>query len=169
MFLRKRNLLLAGVLATSMTAAAQKAPQKYLAKYRPIAVNLSKETGVPASVILGVAMLESGLGTSKNARLLRNHFGIVGKNNLAKRGHTYRSVYREFATDTASYRQFVKVLQKKKWYASMQGNEDYQLWLKKMIASHYSSAGHVWVERVTRMIRTYKLYELDDEIKLAKR
>jgi uncharacterized FlgJ-related protein len=119
-------------------------------------------------VILGVAMLESGSGTSKNAKLLRNHFGIVGRNNLAKRGETYRSVYREYETDTASYRSFVKLILKRKWYPAMKGNEDYNAWLDKLIHSNYSSAGNVWVSRVRSMIRKYKLYELDDELKLAK-
>lgn len=164
----KRNLLLSGLLVSGLVASAQKGPQKYLQQYEPIAVNLMKESGVPASVILGVAMLESGMGTSKNARLLRNHFGIVGKNNLAKKGGTYRSVYREFASDTASYRQFVKLVMKRRWYTAMKGNEDYNAWLAKLIGSGYSSAGQVWVNRVTGMIRKYKLYELDDELKLAK-
>ncbi|WP_343701014.1 glucosaminidase domain-containing protein [Chitinophaga sp.] len=169
MFLvKRRNLLLSGLLVSGLAASAQKTPQKYLAQFEPVAVNLMKETGVPASVILGVAMLESGMGTSKNARLLRNHFGIVGKNNLAKRGGTYRSVYREFASDTASYRQFVKLVMKRRWYAGMKGNDDYSAWLAKLIQSGYSSAGQIWVNRVSGMIRRYKLYELDDELKLAK-
>lgn len=169
MFLvKKRNLLLSGLLVSSLASAAQKTPKKYLQQYEPIAVNLMKESGVPASVILGVAMLESGMGTSKNARLLRNHFGIVGKNNLAKNGGTYRSVYREFASDSVSYRQFVKLVQKRKWYPGMKGSDDYQAWLKKLIQSGYSTAGQVWINRVSAVIRRYKLYELDDELKLAK-
>ncbi|RPE12987.1 muramidase [Chitinophaga lutea] len=169
MFLvKKRNLLLSGLLVSGLAASAQKTPKKYLQQYEPIAVNLMKETGVPASVILGVAMLESGMGTSRNARLLKNHFGIVGKNSLAKKGGTYRSVYREFASDSASYRQFVKLIMKRRWYADLKGNEDYKAWLGKLIHSGYSSAGQVWVNRVSGMIRRYKLYELDDELKLAK-
>lgn len=168
MFLSKRKLLLGGMLITSLSVSAQKTPQKYLEKFSPVAVSLSQETGVPASIILGIAMLESGSGTSKNARLLRNHFGIVGKNNLAKRGFTYRSMYREYTTDTASYRHFTKVVMKKKWFATMKGSDDYEQWLNKLIRSGYSTAGQVWVSRVRSMIKKYKLYELDDAMKLAK-
>lgn len=167
---RKRRLLLAGILATSLVASAQKpiTPKKYIQKFEPVAVDLMKETGVPASVILGIAMLESGMGSSRNARLLRNHFGIVGRNNLAKRGETYRSRYREFASDTASYRFFVRLVTKKKWFNGMKGNEDYNEWLKKLNHSGYSTAGQVWITRVTAMIKRYKLYELDDDLNLAK-
>lgn len=163
-----RQVMLSGLLASSLVSVAQKAPKKYLKQYEPVAVNLMRETGIPASVILGVAMLESGSGTSRNAKLLRNHFGIVGKNNLAKRGETYRSQYREYQTDTASYRHFVKLIQKRKWYPGMKGNEDYNAWIAKLNASGYSTAEHVWVSRVTAMIKRYKLYELDDELNLAK-
>lgn len=163
-----RQVMLSGLLASSLVSVAQKAPKKYLKEYEPVAVNLMKETGIPASVILGVAMLESGAGTSRNAKLLRNHFGIVGRNNLAKRGETYRSKYREYQTDTASYRHFVKLIQKRRWYPGMKGNEDYNAWIAKLNASGYSTAEHVWVSRVTAMIKRYKLYELDDELNLAK-
>ncbi|MGN6511043.1 MAG: glucosaminidase domain-containing protein [Chitinophaga sp.] len=169
MFSKKKNLLVSGLLFTTMAASAQKAPKIYLKKFTPVAVSLMKETGVPASVILGIAMLESGNGTSKNARLLKNHFGIVGRNNLAKRGETYRSVYREFPSDTASYRSFVKIVLKRKWYPALKGNTDYSIWLEKLIQSNYSSAGNVWISRVKSMIKTYKLYELDGELNLAKR
>lgn len=163
-----KQMMLSGLLASSLVSVAQKAPKKYLKQYEPVAVNLMKETGIPASVILGVAMLESGAGTSRNAKLLRNHFGIVGKNNLAKRGETYRSKYREYQTDTASYRHFVKLILKRKWYPGMKGNEDYNVWIAKLNSSGYSTAEHVWVKRVTAMIKRYKLYELDDELNLAK-
>lgn len=169
MFLTKRKLLLGGMLISSLTVSAQKAPKKYIEQFSPVAVTLSQETGVPASVILGIAMLESGMGTSKNARLLKNHFGIVGKNNLAKRGFSYRSMYREYTSDSASYRHFTKVVMKKKWFATMKGNDDYNQWLDKLIRSGYSTAGQVWVSRVKSMIKKYKLYELDDAMNLAKR
>lgn len=168
MFLTSKKVLLGGMLISSLTASAQRTPKKYIEQFKPVAVSLSQETGVPASVILGIAMLESGMGTSKNARLLKNHFGIVGKNNLARRGYTYRSMYREYASDSASYRHFTKVVMKKKWYAAMKGNDDYDQWLDRLIRSGYSTAGQVWVGRVRSMIKKYKLYELDDAMKLAK-
>ncbi|QEH39487.1 glucosaminidase domain-containing protein [Chitinophaga sp. XS-30] len=166
----KKQLLLSGILVTTMAASSQQTQtlKKYRQKFEPVAVNLMKETGVPASIILGVAMLESGLGTSKNARLLRNHFGIVGKNNLAKRGETYRSVYREFESDTASYRYFARLVTRKRWFTAMKGNDDYGEWLKKLIQSNYSTAGQVWIDRVTAVIKHNKLYELDGDLKLAK-
>ncbi|PUZ22065.1 Flagellum-specific peptidoglycan hydrolase FlgJ [Chitinophaga costaii] len=150
------------------TAQAQHYTAKsYLHEYTPVAQQLMKESGIPASIILGVAMLESGMGNSKNARLLHNHFGIVGRNELHKKG-TYHSKYKEYANATASYNSFVKTLQRKKWFRSMKGTSDYTLWLKHMHAGKYSAAGNVWVTRVTAIITRYKLHALDADMTLVK-
>ena len=61
------------------------AQTKYVKLFKPYADSLSKEYGIPAAVMLGVAILESGSGTSKNAKALNNHFGIVGKKDLYPR------------------------------------------------------------------------------------
>ncbi|RFS23831.1 hypothetical protein DVR12_08030 [Chitinophaga silvatica] len=140
---------------------AQQSTNNYLSKFSPVSVNLMQETGIPASVILGVAMLESGTGTSRNAKLLHNHFGIVGKNNLHEIKPGQRSVYKQYANDVASYEHFVAVLAKKKWFGEMKGNPEFSTWLKKMNTSGYSSAGHEWIRRVTNIINKYKLYKLD--------
>lgn len=150
-------------LLTVGSAHAQSS--SYVKKYESTAVDLMNKKGIPASVILGVAMLESGMGTSKNARLLHNHFGIVGRNKLHKqKGKTYRSKYREFESAEASYQYFVNLITKKSWYAKVKGKPGYQLWLKYMNNGGYSSAGQEWVKRVTAMIKRYKLYKLDKQM-----
>ena len=153
----------------AQTSHAQQYKKRYLDKYEDYAIDLMNETGIPASVILGVGMLESGMGTSKNARLLHNHFGIVGRNTLAKRHATYRSKYKEYPTDTASYRHFVKILARKRWYSQLKGKPEYALWLKHMNHTGYSTAGQEWIRRVTNLIKRYKLYKLDAQMEFAKR
>ena len=93
MFCRGWFCALLGILLfISNTAFSQRYATNYVNKYKPVAIRIMNETGIPASVILGVAMLESGMGTSKNAKLLYNHFGIVGRNSLhKKKGVAYRS------------------------------------------------------------------------------
>lgn len=165
----RRNLLIGGLCVSSLFAHAQvRTGKAYIKEYSPVAVSLMQETGIPASVIMGVAMLESAMGTSRNAKMLKNHFGIVGKNNLAKRHATYRSKYKEYKSVADSYEHFTRVIAKKKWFAQLKGTTDTAAWLKKMSHSGYSSAGDIWITRVSGMIKRYKLYELDDDLKLAK-
>lgn len=155
-------------LLPGQTTHAQQFKKRYLDKFETVAVKLMNETGIPASVILGVGMLESGMGTSRNARLLHNHFGIVGRNSLAKKHPTYRSKYKEYKTDTASYEHFVKLLARKKWYSQLKGKPEYAVWLDHMNRSGYSTAGHEWIRRVTNTIKRYKLYKLDAQMDFAK-
>jgi Bax protein len=153
------------ILFAGNTAFAQRSVTRYVDGHKETAVKLMNETGIPASVILGVAMLESGSGTSKNARLLHNHFGIVGKNKLHKiKGATYRSKYKEFESDADSYTYFVKMLARKKWFSKVKGKPEYKLWLANMNRGGYSSAGQEWVKRVTSLITKHKLYKLDEQM-----
>jgi flagellum-specific peptidoglycan hydrolase FlgJ len=157
--------MLGMLLLLGNVAFSQRYATNYVNKYKPIAIRIMNETGIPASVIMGVAMLESGMGTSKNAKFLHNHFGIVGRNNLhKKKGVTYRSRYREFDSPEASFDYFAGLVKKKKWFPAMKGNVEYKLWLKHMNHGGYSSAGHEWVTRVTSMISRYKLYKLDEQM-----
>ena len=159
----QRQVWLCAVLILLMLSNAGFAqqPKSYMKKFKPVSVELMQETGIPASVILGVAMLESGTGTSRNAKLLHNHFGIVGRNNLSKIKPGAHSVYKQYVTDVASYEHFVELLTSKKWFGEMKGNPEFSVWLKKMNHSGYSTAGHEWIRRVTNIINRYKLYKLD--------
>jgi flagellum-specific peptidoglycan hydrolase FlgJ len=124
-------------------------------KYRTVADSLGKEYGIPPSIILGVAILESGSGTSRNAKLLNNHFGIVGKNNLAKQG--LKSRYKQYSNVVASYVDFCKVLKKKKYYKKLKGNKDYKLWVDAISKAGYSEVPDEWKKRVLATIRKNKL------------
>lgn len=162
-FLRGKGWLCAVflLLMLSNVGFAQQSTNSYLKKFKPVSVELMQETGIPASVILGVAMLESGTGTSRNARLLHNHFGIVGSNNMSKIKPGHRSRYKQYLSDLASYEHFVQLLAQKRWFTQLKGNPGYAVWLKHMNHSGYSSAGHEWIKRVTSIINRYKLYKLD--------
>ncbi len=141
--------------------AQQETASAYIKTYAPYAQKLAIETGIPASVILGVAIIESGHGSSINARLLNNHFGIVGPNNLEKRKIAYKSVYKSYSSIEESYKHFCRVIGRKKFYSQLKGSNDYKLWLLKMNAYHYSSAGLIWVQKIQHTIEIHKLYKYD--------
>jgi PBP1b-binding outer membrane lipoprotein LpoB len=48
----------------------------YIEKYRDLAVNEMKRTGIPASITLAQGMIESDFGRSTLSREANNHFGI---------------------------------------------------------------------------------------------
>src|SRR6202012_48508 len=88
----RKGLLVATLIILVLPAFSQ---SKYIRKYRPLADSLASESDIPAAIILGVAVIESGSGTSRNCRLLNNHFGIVGKNIVFKT-HGVRTKYKQY-------------------------------------------------------------------------
>lgn len=84
-----------------------KAQNSYIKENKDMAATLSKEYGIPSSIILAVAFVESGGGTSKNSKALNNHFGIVGKNTVNS------SKYKSFNSVKESYRAFCELLSEK--------------------------------------------------------
>ena len=87
----------------------------YVKKWQPLAEHLREDYGIPVAVILGIAIHESGSGTSKHAKLLNNHFGIKGKNKLLKE-KGIRSAYKQYDNVEECYEHFCKIIKKKKFY-----------------------------------------------------
>ncbi|HMR19663.1 MAG TPA: glucosaminidase domain-containing protein, partial [Sphingobacterium sp.] len=84
------SLLLFSLTSITLSFGQQRlTPHNYIDRYKSIAQQLMQESGVPASVILAVAIHESAYGNSRIARHLNNHFGIKGKNQST----TIRSAY----------------------------------------------------------------------------
>lgn len=147
---------LLAVFGLMLASVAGAQSPKYLARYKPLADSLAAEYEIPASVILGIAITESGGGTSRNCKLLNNHFGIVGKNDLWKT-KKIRSRYKQYPDATASYVDFCKKVKKKKYYKHLKGKTDYTLWLDAMSKSGYSEAPAIWKSRVISVIKKNKL------------
>jgi len=148
-----RKTLIILLLLASQFAFAQ---SKYIRQFKPLADSLSKEYKIPTAVILGVAIIESGAGTSRNSKLLHNHFGIVGKNDLLKT-NGIKSRYKQFKSAADSYHAFCKLLKKRKYYDKLKGNMNYHLWLDAMSKHGYSEDPEGWKQKITAAIRKSKL------------
>jgi len=129
------------------------AQTKYIDKYRPIADSLSKLYGMPASLILGIAIIESGAGKSRNAILLNNHFGIIGKNSLYKLKGKKKSRYKQYPNATESYIAFAKHLTTRKFYNRLKGKMNAVLWVDAISKDNYSEMPKVWKQRVLLSIK----------------
>ena len=78
----KRNIYLLLLLTIPFNLFAQSQAQvtlDYIKKYKGIAISEMKRTGIPASITLAQAIVESGSGESKLAKEANNHFGIKCK------------------------------------------------------------------------------------------
>ena len=158
-FLKNGLTSLAGVLLLSsvLTAAAQ---SRYIRTYQPIADSLSGVYGIPTSVMLGIAIIESGAGSSRNCKLLNNHFGIKGKNDLLKT-KGIKSAYKQFPDGRSCYIAFSKLITKKKFYPKLKGNMDHKAWLEAISRAGYSTVPDEWKRNITAAIRKHNLTEYD--------
>jgi Bax protein len=149
--LRLLMLVLLSVIFNSSFAQT-----KFVKRFRPLADSLSTEYGIPASVILGISILESSSGTSRNCKLLNNYFGIVGKNKLLKT-KGIKTRYKQYHNATASFIDFCHIIKKKKFYKILKGNMNYKLWVDAISKKGYSEIPDIWKERVLTTIRKNKL------------
>ena len=85
-------LVIAMLLLTLSVKSQILTPITYIEKYDSLATNLMNEHGIPASIILGISMLESGYGNSKLSTNKNNYFGV-------RTGKYYKDVWKEFPSD----------------------------------------------------------------------
>lgn len=155
------TLIVVIVLLFRMIAICQDNTAKYIDKHKVLAINLMQEYSIPASVILGVAVVESGAGTSALSRKFHNHFGITGKNFNALTKLGRRSHYKEYTSDSASYRHFCDVVVRKPFYSSLRSNPDPIQWVKALRKAGYATAAVTWEKRVNIAIMKLNLIEID--------
>ncbi len=148
-----RLLLFLLLFSSFHTLSAQ---SKYVRKYSGLADSLQEVYGIPAAVILGIAIIESSSGTSRNCRLLHNHFGIVGRNNLLKK-KGIKTRYKQYPNDSSSYFDFCRLMTTKRFYSKLKGNMDYKLWIDAISKTRYSEVPALWKQRVLSAIRKNKL------------
>ncbi len=146
---------------------AQNAAKAYIDRFDSLAIEVYTIYGIPASLVLGIALQESAAGTSNLCRMNHNHFGVKSRVKSSKTKSGYASVYRKFDSDEAAYLHFGEMISRKKYYAELKCNMDYMKWLKAMKAARYATSSQ-WVSHVDKMIKRYDLtcYDLPETEKV---
>lgn len=134
--------------------------EAYISSNKESAVNAMQTYGIPASIILAVAMHESANGTSKVAQHLNNHFGIKGPNN----SQTINSSYKEYESIEESYDDFIHYLQGKKQFRSLFDRYsafDYTNWAYGIMHGGYAQS-KTWANQVINLIKKHQLFRFDE-------
>ncbi len=151
----------------------------YINLYKSIAVAEMMRTGIPASIKLAQAMLESNCGKSELACKANNHFGIKcggdWNGNFFKKedddfedGKLVKSCFREFSSVYDSYiahSDFLTDPAKADRYGSLFELEttDFKGWAKGIAQAGYATDPQ-YANRLVDIIEKYELYRLDTEI-----
>lgn len=148
---------------------------RYISQYHSIAEQESFRTGIPASIILAQAILESGFGNSNLCKKSNNHFGVKWKNtndgdyvlalddDYDKDGRRRASRFVKYTSAKESFWHHSQVLSKRKHYKPLfkYSRTDYVNWAYGLKRCGYSTSQDYGTELI-KIIRCYKLYLYDN-------
>lgn len=138
------RLLMIFVLFFSLKISAQ---NSYINQYKSLATELSQEFGIPTTVILSIAYMETGGGTSSACKILNNHFGMTGKNDINS------SRFKSFNDSKASYRAFCEWVSKRKFYGRLKGSQNHNDWFVAIASSGYSTKPAEWKQKLNLVMK----------------
>jgi flagellum-specific peptidoglycan hydrolase FlgJ len=162
----KKILLITPLLIFSFAAFAQKNTSKsYIDQFKDNAIAIMHETGIPASIILGVAMHESGNGNSAIATNLNNQFGVKGSHGVVfyKHKRKVHSAYKKYDSILESFQDFARIMTERKQFSHLAEEltqYDYENWVKGIQHAGYASS-RKWGAQVLAIIHKYRLNDLD--------
>ena len=145
----------------------------YIEQHKDIAIQEMLRTGVPASIKLAQALLESNAGRSTLALKANNHFGIkcgskwkgkthYRKDDDYKRGKLVKSCFRKYKKTQESFIAHSNFLKDNKRYASLfqLDRKDYKKWAKGLKKAGYATS-KTYAQKLIKLIEEYKLYQYD--------
>ncbi|MFT9848463.1 glycoside hydrolase family 73 protein [Aneurinibacillus sp. REN35] len=148
--------------------------QQFIASLRTAAIEAQKYSGIPASLIIAQAILESGWGRSKLTREAKNLFGIKGTGPAGtyhiesaeyQHGQRYMktSGFRKYNHFSESIRDHTELLLKPR-YAKVVGRNWREACVEVWRAGYATDPKYP--EKLMKIIEQYKLYEYDKGVSL---
>ncbi len=161
-----RSIFLFAVLFISgVGASAQSAEfiKDYIARYRDIAIEEMKRTGVPASIKLAQGIHESSAGQSDLVFRSNNHFGIKCKSNWSGESVSHtddapNECFRKYAMPEESYKDHSDFLRKNQRYAFLFNLDptDYEAWANGLKKAGYATNPR-YPQLIIKLIKEYDL------------
>ncbi|WP_160069965.1 glucosaminidase domain-containing protein [Sphingobacterium bovisgrunnientis] len=138
----------------------------YIGQYKNIAIAEMEKYGIPASIKLAQALLESGNGNSTLARDANNHFGIkcggtwTGKS-ITKSDDNPNDCFRVYDNPEQSFKDHSQFLLRKRYEKlfSLDKN-DYRGWARGLKDAGYATNPR-YPELLIDLIERYELYKYD--------
>ena len=143
--------------------------EEYIKKYKEMAIRQMKLSGIPASIIMAQACLESGNGNSRLATEANNHFGI--KCHATWTGPTIRhdddakqECFRKYDNPEGSFSDHSDFLRYRDRYAFLFNlpRDDYKAWAVGLKQAGYAT-NPTYAEQLIKIIEENELYKLDND------
>jgi len=160
------TIILLSCLSIAMWAQSKNAAyEAYIAEYRQVAIEQQRKHGIPASITMAQAILESAAGKSELATKANNHFGIKCTSDWPGKTYKYNDnrsneCFRKYADVADSYEDHSLFLKRKRYeslFALSLG--DYKNWAYGLKACGYATDPK-YPEKLIRLIELYELNKL---------
>ena len=165
--MRKTILLVA--LVWMVNLAAQNKNEAYLAyidQWKETALQNQADYGIPASIIMAQALLESAAGTSELAVNANNHFGIKCNNDWMGGVYYYDDdskgeCFRQYGDAAMSFKDHALFLQRPRYATCFEiAIEDYEGWAYRLKECGYATDKN-YAPKLIKIIETYRLDSLE--------
>lgn len=142
----------------------------YIKTYKNVAQDDMKKFGIPASITLAQAILESGAGTGPLSVKANNHFGIKCHTEWTGASILYNDdspneCFRKYENPSQSFDDHSQFLSKRDRYAGLflLEKNDYTAWAKGLKQAGYATDVK-YPEKLISIIEKYKLYQYDEAV-----
>jgi len=156
--------------ATSKVKVTTAIVMDYISKYKDVAKSNMSQYGIPASIILGQGILESGAGTGVLSSVANNHFGIKCHEEWTGASVRYdddsaQECFRKYNQSNESYMDHALFLTSRPWYAGLfkLRKDDYKEWAKGLKLAGYATDPK-YPEKLIAIIERYQLNKYDSEV-----
>ena len=162
-------LLIAAVLNVATLLGQQKlSREEYIRRYKGLAVEEMDIYGIPASIKMAQALLESDNGNGRLAREANNHFGIKCKSTwtgatISHDDDAAGECFRKYASVEDSYRDHSEFLDRSERYQDLFKLDplDYKGWAYGLKQAGYATNPQ-YAELLIKIIEDNRLYLLDE-------
>ncbi len=175
--MRKQILITLTFLLSFLTYCSADMTQEqsaFISNYTTIAIQEMDRTGIPASITLAQAIIETDWGRSTLAKESKNHFGIKCKatwkgatyyhkdDDLDKDGKLIKSCFRAYENIDQSFIDHSEFLMNNPRYAELFSisKTDYKKWAKGLKKCGYATS-KTYAQALINTIEKYKLYQYD--------
>ena len=153
--------------ATTRVKVTNQMVLDYIENYKGVAQANMEKYGIPASIILGQALLESGSGTGTLSVQANNHFGIKCHKDWLGQTVKYDDdavdeCFRKYYNASDSFRDHALFLTNRPRYAPLfkLNKTDYKAWAKGLKAAGYAT-DTLYPTKLIALIERYQLYKYD--------
>jgi len=160
-----KKYVLASVMALTLTMQAQVQNPVYLAyinEWKETAVQQQKDYGIPASITMAQALLESAAGKSELAVNARNHFGIKCTSDWFGGVYYYDDdskgeCFRQYKDAAESFKDHSVFLQRPRYATCFEiAIEDYEGWAHRLRECGYAT-DKLYAPKLIKIIEDYRL------------